>query len=162
MCPDCMQVSFEWTFCGVWSVHYLRAREARTQLALRDLVARGCKKSCRSVGHETYFELLVVCVAPNTSAVRLLACTLCTCICVGGDCGNMPVFFSSHWVSPIGLLVAVGYLHWRGLFCSDTGESACETNNLLILGAIFWCKRFSVIGLLGLAQTCLPHSLWRN
>lgn len=32
----------------------------------------------------------------------------------------------------------------------------------MILGAIFCCKHFSVIGLLCLAQTCLSHSLCRN
>lgn len=43
--------------------------EARTWSAFGDLAARGSKQSSRSDGHETYFESLVVCVAPDTSAV---------------------------------------------------------------------------------------------
>lgn len=155
-CPHASQPW--WTLCKAWSVC---CREPRTPLALRGVVAKGGKKSSRTVGHKTYSEFLVVCVAPNTSAVRLLACALCTCIRVGSACGNVPVFFSSL-CSPVGSLVAVGYLRWRHLFGSGTGESAYETNNLLVLGAVFWCKRFSMVALLGLAQTCFPHSLCRN
>lgn len=64
----------------MWSVCSQGAGEG---LVLRDLGARGCKKHSSSVGHEIYSGLLVVCVAPNTSALRLLACTLGICnICV--------------------------------------------------------------------------------
>lgn len=52
-------------------------------LALRDPVPRGCTKHNSPVGHETYSEFLVVCVTPNTSALRLLACTHGICnMCV--------------------------------------------------------------------------------
>lgn len=132
MCPDAAQASFKWAFWEAWSVCCLRVQKVRTWLALGDLSARGCKKSSRSVGHETYFALLVVCVAPNTSAVGLLVCTLCTCVCVGSGCGNGPVF-SAYFEFPVLDYQLLLVTYFEEVFLA---EIAHETPKSLILWII--------------------------